>query len=38
MLAAFRRAMLAEYHRTRPAQPTGTKPTDALLTWDVAVA
>ena len=30
-----RRAMLAEYHRTHPAQPTGTKLTDALLTWDV---
>lgn len=38
MLVAFRRAMLAEYHRTHPAQPTDTKLTDALLTWDVAAA
>jgi hypothetical protein len=38
MLVAFRRAMLAEYHPTHPAQPTGTKLTDALLTWDVTAA
>jgi hypothetical protein len=38
MLVAFRRAMLAEYHRTHPAQLTGTKLTDALLTWDATAA
>ena len=38
MLVAFRRAMLAEYHRSHPAQPTGTKLLDALLTWDVTAA
>jgi hypothetical protein len=38
MLVAFRRAMLAEYHRTHPGQPTDAKLTDALLTWDVTAA
>jgi hypothetical protein len=38
MLVAFRRAMLAEYHRTHPAQSTGTELTDALLSWDVTAA
>jgi hypothetical protein len=35
MLVAFRRAMLTEYHHAHPAQPTDTKLTDALLTWDL---
>jgi hypothetical protein len=38
MLVAFRRAMLVEYHRSHPAQPTGTKLLDALLTWDLTAA
>jgi hypothetical protein len=38
MLVAFRRAMLAEYQRTHPAQPTDTKLIDALLTWDLTAA
>ena len=38
MLVAFRRAMLAEYHHTHPAQPTDTKLTDVLLTWDLTAA
>jgi hypothetical protein len=38
MLVAFRRAMLAEYHHSHPAQPTGTKLLDALLTWDLTAA
>jgi hypothetical protein len=38
MLVAFRRAMLAEYRRAHPAQRTGTKLTDALLSWDITVA
>jgi hypothetical protein len=38
MLVAFRRAMLAEYHRSHPTQPTGTKLLDALLTWDLTAA
>jgi hypothetical protein len=38
MLVAFRRAMLLEYHRSHPAQPTDTKLLDALLTWDLTAA
>jgi hypothetical protein len=38
MLVAFRRAIVAEYHRTHPARLTGTELTDALLTWDVTAA
>jgi hypothetical protein len=38
MLVAFRRAMLAEISHTSPAQATGTKLIDALLTWDIAAA